>query len=1441
MSSGSPSFETVWEDAYKRLETEQPELLTAYEEGILEETRAKCRDSRTKQLEPLGARSTPARRQQQLQLVLTIQFEYIEERQLIIHVGKRDLKVRDCVRKTVKAIDAAKGFIATAASNEPHAALAWAGVSCLLPLILNASTSDDDAIEGLDYVQDMLSRYRVVQRVLMENKILNPGTSQDSIQQRVRLRAHVVELYLQTLVYQFALVKQFSHGKAKQVMRNVFRKDNWKQKLADVKATEQECESHRKVLETETQALISQELLSHGNKLDHLIQNSEDQKARQEALDERAKLEGWLSAMYPSDMDSLHMVLRNQLPPKMLGKSGTWFVKQVKDWLNEDKDMVYWGRGDPGVGKSMLIYDYRSEAVDAIGHSLEDYNFDAYAFTYLQWDKQHQQTPTAVLANILSKLCSASASLTAALLKLCNTSRETHIAPSAMDLQSVLTAHGRHSDDDDDEKTQARFLILIDGLDEAETDTRIALVRCINALNPRYFRVIITSRKDLTVTTTAAWTTEFNIQADSKDLVMFVYAELGRIELAASVLENKTDTRKWLASRGDGMFLLVKHHTHHVGNQTTVPKMKEAATKPFALDAVYDEMLKHVELDEQFSEDAIKALCWLAYARQTFTAGLLTEALAITPGDAEFNAQNIIDVKQVARLCRGLVVHDTESDTIRLAHQTVKDYLRQLDTIAQLEPVICATCFTALALERRTSRHDEDCSRPVTVGINRAGTDDVLAQLAESDLDLEAETSGIDNVAKGMGSKTPTSPLLPNDAPDDVTDQMEMVPGFFHAWADGTTEFTIYAGTFALEHFVSTDKRPDFVVEALWNFLSKRPAAGMLRSLTRGRNKYPHGHTPLDVATWLGHLPTISRLVDEGVNVNVTDSRRRTPLMAAAAWAVPETIVHLLSLGADPEVVAVHGQVALEMLQCDVDEETVRLLLPKDHGFREDILFNFAERGFYNCVKVFLELGIGDAHGTYGPKCRSPSHIASERGHTHVVDLLCQHGCNVNATDSDGDTPLHLAVDSGTPKLLDRLLRAGADLNLVDNRNEHALLRAAWGGHWPDHHLAEDVMEEMFESLLDYDVDLEIKARNGGTALWEAQEYSRAIQKLIEAGCNLHTERAGITTFQNLAIHSPDSRSYDVLYAAEQRLAKREGRQFTVLVPNSEGDTSLHLTAGGKNLRPVEKLLYIEGVDVNIRNRAGQTPLFKAMHLHGEQIAQRLLTEGAETDIIDHRGNSILDAAITAATPKMIGRILQGSCSIEAPHWTVDTPQVQQLGNEPWFQKLADLIAKRNERTSSLVDLPHTRVALEDPVMVRDSDKPKDKCILRLVVPDHLGNVREVTFYMEGRDQGHSWKQREYGGTYSFACSLFETGIRKQGRGKLESVRPVQKNLHADGEARPYTISWNRESKHPKERDWVRSLEPGDKIVLRAQAHGSGWQNRVRAASIDIWGDGKQW
>ena len=58
---------------------------------------------------------------------------------------------------------------------------------------------------------------------------------------------------------------------------------------------------------------------------------------------------------------------------------------------------------------------------------------------------------------------------------------------------------------------------------------------------------------------------------------------------------------------------------------------------------------------------------------------------------------------------------------------------------------------------------------------------------------------------------------------------------------------------------------------------------------------------------------------------------------------------------------------------------------------------------------------------------------------TEGVQLLLEHGADINATAKDGTTVLHHAVAVGNEKVVEYLIEQGADLGIKDSSNRTAL------------------------------------------------------------------------------------------------------------------------------------------------------------------------------------------------------------------------------------------------------------------------------------------------------------------------------------------------------------------------------------------------------------------
>lgn len=73
-------------------------------------------------------------KQKQLSALVSKKLQAVEDARWKFNVRDETVEVKPQVDRVVKAVLLAKEYISSAASSEPHAALAWTGVCLLLPV-----------------------------------------------------------------------------------------------------------------------------------------------------------------------------------------------------------------------------------------------------------------------------------------------------------------------------------------------------------------------------------------------------------------------------------------------------------------------------------------------------------------------------------------------------------------------------------------------------------------------------------------------------------------------------------------------------------------------------------------------------------------------------------------------------------------------------------------------------------------------------------------------------------------------------------------------------------------------------------------------------------------------------------------------------------------------------------------------------------------------------------------------------------------------------------------------------------------------------------------------------------------------------------------------------------------------------------------------------------
>src|SRR5258708_22890506 len=119
----------------------------------------------------------------------------------------------------------------------------------------------------------------------------------------------------------------------------------------------------------------------------------------------------------------------------------------------------------------------------------------------------------------------------------------------------------------------------------------------------------------------------------------------------------------------------------------------------------------------------------------------------------------------------------------------------------------------------------------------------------------------------------------------------------------------------------------------------------------------------------------------------------------------------------------------------------------------------------------------------------TPLHVASNQGDVELVQVLLEHGADIEAQDDYGSTPIHLASFFGEVELVQVLLEHGAEIEARDNRRCTPI------------HLASDCGDvELVQLFLKQGADAEARDEDDGNPLETAmcERHVEIVRVLLE-------------------------------------------------------------------------------------------------------------------------------------------------------------------------------------------------------------------------------------------------------------------------------------------------------------------------------------------------------
>ena len=381
----------------------------------------------------------------------------------------------------------------------------------------------------------------------------------------------------------------------------------------------------------------------------------------------------------------------------------------------------------------------------------------------------------------------------------------------------------------------------------------------------------------------------------------------------------------------------------------------------------------------------------------------------------------------------------------------------------------------------------------------------------------------------------------------------------------------------------------------------------------------------LQAACFEENTKYVKFLLDAKTNINHSSSAGHTPLHIAVKTSNIDIITFLLDKNADINTKTIDGKTPLHIAVEKDREAIIQLLLAQKADVNlQDALGNsilhIAVQAKHDIKPWVLRAGVSN---------KSPLPTSLQPCSIQIVKAIIELGANVNVVNNKGQTSLWFACLDKQEQLVKILLHNGADLNIADTNNDSILHSAMYG------RCSTGIIEEIINHCGHINVVNKDEATPLLLACGTAQTES--VRLLLKAKADPNIADADGNTCLHAAIAADCSK--EML----QEIIDNGGDVNAV---NRRGQTPLLLSCNYKHMDSVLVLLGV-GADLTYTDENGFSCLHAAIYGHcSKYILQALIDHGAHIDARTEDGTNALLFACRKGQSESVNFLLEAGADV---------------------------------------------------------------------------------------------------------------------------------------------------------------------------------------------------